>query len=241
MSNTYFRFKQFTVQQDRCAMKVCTDACLFGAWVGRKMTEGRGKMTDGRGLDIGAGTGLLSLMLVQQTVLQMDAIELDKEAAEQALENFEASPWKERLLLIEGDARLVHLGRKYDLIISNPPFFDNDLKSDDAQRTLALHSRELSFSELMAVIKQHLAPGGKFAVLLPFHRKDAFEKIALREGFAPEEIVLVKQTPVHAYFRVMYLFSTIPVSTNQSVITIREGEQYSAVFTGLLKDYYFKL
>ncbi|MDP1763612.1 MAG: methyltransferase [Sediminibacterium sp.] len=241
MSNTYFRFKQFTVQQDRCAMKVCTDACLFGAWVGRKMTEGRGKMTDGRGLDIGAGTGLLSLMLAQQTVLQMDAIELDKEAAEQALENFEASPWKERLLLIEGDARLVHLGRKYDLIISNPPFFDNDLKSDDAQRTLALHSRELSFSELMAVIKQHLAPGGKFAVLLPFHRKDAFEKIALREGFAPEEIVLVKQTPVHAYFRVMYLFSTIPVSTNQSVITIREGEQYSAVFTGLLKDYYFKL
>ena len=241
MSNTYFRFKQFTVQQDRCAMKVCTDACLFGAWVGRKMTEGRGKMTDGRGLDIGAGTGLLSLMLAQQTVLQMDAIELDKEAAEQALENFEASPWKERLLLIEGDARLVHLGRKYDLIISNPPFFNNDLKSDDAQRNLALHSRELSFSELMAVIKQHLAPGGKFAVLLPFHRKDAFEKIALREGFAPEEIVLVKQTPVHAYFRVMYLFSTIPVSTNQSVITILEGEQYSAVFTGLLKDYYFKL
>lgn len=220
-------------------MKVCTDACLFGAWVGK--IADRWQTTDGRGLDIGAGTGLLSLMLAQQTALQIDAIEMDKEAAEQALENFEASPWKERLLVIEGDARLVHLGRKYDLIISNPPFFNNDLKSDDAQRNLALHSRELSFSELMAVIKQHLAPGGKFAVLLPYHRKDEFEKIALKEGFAPEEIVSVRQTPAHAYFRVMLLFSTVPVSTNQSVITIREGEQYSAVFTGLLKDYYFKL
>lgn len=220
-------------------MKVCTDACLFGAWIGK--IADRWQTTDGRGLDIGAGTGLLSLMLAQQTALQIDAIEMDKEAAEQALENFEASPWKERLLVIEGDARLVHLGRKYDLIISNPPFFNNDLKSDDAQRNLALHSRELSFSELMAVIKQHLAPGGKFAVLLPYHRKDEFEKIALREGFAPEEIVSVRQTPAHAYFRVILLFSTVPVSTNQSVITIREGEQYSAVFTGLLKDYYFKL
>lgn len=234
MSNAYFSFKQFIIQQDRCAMKVCTDACLFGAWVGRKITEGRG-------LDIGAGTGLLSLMLVQQTALQIDAIEMDKEAAEQALENFEASPWKERLLLIEGDARLVHLGRKYDLIISNPPFFNNDLKSDNTQRNLALHSKELSFSELMAVIKQHLAPGGKFAVLLPYHRKNEFEKIALREEFAPEEIVLVRQTPAHAYFRVMFLFSTVPVSTNQSVITIREGEQYSAAFTDLLKAYYLKL
>ncbi|MEK7200076.1 MAG: hypothetical protein AAB212_09185, partial [Bacteroidota bacterium] len=115
------------------------------------------------------------------------------------------------------------------------------LKSDDAQRTLALHSRELSFSELMAVIKQHLAPGGKFAVLLPYHRKNEFEKIALIEEFAPEEIVLVRQTPAHAYFRVMFLFSTVPVSANQSVITIREGEQYSAAFTDLLKAYYLKL
>lgn len=220
-------------------MKVCTDACLFGAWISKIV--GRWQMKDGRVLDIGTGTGLLSLMLAQQTGLQIDAIEMDTDAAAQAFENFEASVWKERLQVIEGDAKLVHLGRKYDLIISNPPFFDNDLKSVDALRNLALHSRELSLSELLIVIKKHLADDGKFAVLLPWHRKEEFEKMSLGEGFYLEETVAVKQTSKHPFFRVMFLFSATPVTATQQTITIREGDQYSAAFTGLLKEYYLKL
>ncbi len=220
-------------------MKVCTDACLFGGWISKIV--GRWQLTDGRALDIGTGTGLLSLMLVQQTNMQIDAIEMDTDAAAQAFENFEASAWKERLQVIEGDAKLVHLGRKYDLIISNPPFFDNDLKSPDALRNLALHSRELSLPELLAVIKKHLSANGRFAVLLPWHRKEAFEKMALGEGFYPEETVAVKQTSKHSFFRAMFLFAATPVAATQHTITIREGDQYSTAFTDLLKDYYLKL
>lgn len=220
-------------------MKVCTDACLFGGWISKIV--GSWQMKDGRALDIGAGTGLLSLMLAQQTNLQIDAIEMDTDAAAQAFENFETSAWKERLQIIEGDAKLVHLGRKYDLIISNPPFFDNDLKSPDALRNLALHSRELNLPELLAVIKKHLAANGKFAVLLPWHRKEEFEKMVLSEGFYLEETVAVRQTLRHPFFRVMFLFAATPVAATQHTITIREGDQYSDAFTDLLREYYLKL
>jgi tRNA1Val (adenine37-N6)-methyltransferase len=239
MSNTYFQFKQFTIHQERCAMKVCTDACLFGAWVSEKV--GSWQLTVGSILDIGTGTGLLSLMLAQKTNAHIDSIELDEHAAEQAAENFEASSWKERLQVITGDARILHLGKKYDLIISNPPFFEHDLKSTDVQRNLALHSEELSLAELLAVIKKNISEHGKFAVLLPYHRKDAFEKLAVTEGFFLEEAVSVKQTPNHAYFRVMFLFSTAEVPVKRSDLIIREEDQYTPEFSALLKDYYLKL
>ena len=239
MSNTYFQCKQFIIHQERSAMKVCTDACLFGAWIAVGVE--RWQMTVNSMLDIGTGTGLLSLMFAQKTVAKIDAIELDEQAAEQAAENFESSVWKERLQVIQGDARTIHLGKKYDLIISNPPFFENDLKSADAQRNLALHSRELSLQELVTVIKTHLAENGKFAVLLPWHRKDEFEKLALAEKFYLEEEVSVKQTPAHNYFRAMLLFGRTEVAAQFISIIIREEDQYTATLTDLLKDYYLKL
>jgi tRNA1Val (adenine37-N6)-methyltransferase len=220
-------------------MKVCTDACLFGAWIAKKFVSWQ--MTDGSVLDIGAGTGLLNLMLAQQNSAQIDAIEMDEAAAEQAGDNFESSPWKERLQVVAGDARNVHLGKKYELIISNPPFFENDLKSEDVRRNLALHSEQLSLQDLLLVIKSHLAVNGKFAVLLPYHRKDIFVQSAKNEGFFLEEAVSVKQTPKHAYFRVMLLFSAVEVTLMEKEIIIRENEAYSNEFTSLLKDYYLQL
>ncbi len=242
-------------------MKVCTDACLFGAWVGDKidrwgMTDGRkelrkddsGEMTDDSRrmkvdcvLDIGSGTGLLSLILAQKTGAAIDAVELDDSAAEQSAENFASSNWKNRLQVIKADIRTVHLSQKYDLIISNPPFFENDLESGDSKRNIALHSKELNFHELISVVKKNLAANGKFAVLLPWHRKNEFKKIALAEGFFLEEEIAVKQTTGHAFFRAMLLFATDGVLVNTGIITIHENAHYSAEFTRLLKDYYLKL
>ena len=239
MSNSYFRFKQFTVHQERCAMKVCTDACLFGAWAGRKAAQP--PLRDGSVLDIGTGTGLLSLMLAQQGNHRIDAVELDEKAAEQAAENFDTSPWRERLQVITGDITKLHLGKKYDCIITNPPFFENDLKSPDSQRNLALHSEALSFAELLAACAQYLLEDGKLAVLLPYHRKDVFVQQALQAGFFLEEEISVRQTPRHAYFRAMlWMGRTASVTPLQTSLTIREGEIYSAAFSDLLRDYYLK-
>jgi tRNA1Val (adenine37-N6)-methyltransferase len=239
MSNTYFQFKQFTIHQERCAMKVCTDACLFGAWVGNKVERYASGVE--RILDIGAGTGLLSLMLAQKTTALIDAIELDEHTAEQAAENFEATAWKERLQVIQGDARLVHLGRKYDLVISNPPFFENDLKTEDSRRNLALHSASLSLEELLTVIKKNLAENGRFAVLLPYHRKKEFEQLVMAAGFNVAEEVSVKQTPAHPYFRAILICTTVVAPEAHTSIFIRDGDEYSSAFINLLKDYYLKL
>ncbi len=239
MSNTYFQFKQFTIHQEHCAMKVCTDACLFGAWVADLVY--RGQVTGKRVLDIGVGTGLLSLMVAQKIGGEIDGVEIDEAAAEQAAANFEESPWSDRFSLLKIDARNIESGKLYDFIISNPPFFENDLESPDDKRNLALHSSALSFSELIGVIKKHLADNGNFGVLLPYHRKETFVKSALATGFYLNEEVNVKQTTRHPYFRSMLLFGGSDRGTIKSEIIIRDGENYSIPFRRLLKDYYLKL
>src|SRR5437016_546981 len=136
MANSYFQFKQFTVHQERSTLKVSTDSCIFGAWVAEKSRElrfvdpstGSGR-TIPAALDIGAGTGLLMLMLAQQWNGAIDGIEIDKSAYEQALENIQASPWGNRLHLFNGDITSFALPGVYDLIISNPPFYEGDLIS----------------------------------------------------------------------------------------------------------------
>ena len=220
-------------------MKVCTDACLFGAWVADRIN--RRDSTLNHILDIGTGTGLLSLMLAQKTSACIDAVELDEKAAEQAGDNFERTQWKNQLQVIQADIRTVHLGRKYEFILSNPPFFENDLKTENEERNLALHSKELSFPELLKLIKQMLAEKGKFAVLLPSHRKSEFIQLAAEQGFYPEEILLVKQTPTHDFFRAILLFSGTGLATRYDEIVIREHDQYSNEFIQLLQEYYLYL
>jgi tRNA1Val (adenine37-N6)-methyltransferase len=236
MANSYFRFKEFTVHQEHCAMKVCTDACLFGAWVTDKY-----QIQEGCILDIGAGTGLLSLMLAQASKARIDAVELDEAAALQAAENMESSPWHERLQVLQGDIRTIHLGKKYELVVSNPPFFENDLNSPDSKRNLALHSNALSLEELLTAIHQHLLPQGKCAVLLPYHRKEQLLLLAEKFMLYPEEIMDVKQTPRHAFFRVMMILGREKKEAVTKSITIREGDSYTPGFTTLLKPYYLNL
>ncbi len=218
-------------------MKVCTDACLFGAWISTRSKQWAVSSV----LDIGTGTGLLSLMLAQSSKAKIDAIELDEAAAQQAADNFEASTWHERLQVITADARTVHLGKQYDLIISNPPFFENDLKSGNAQRNMALHSDSLSFEELLDSIYKHLSPEGKFAVLLPYHRRNEFVALALNHHFFLEEAISVQQTTRHSFFRSMLLFGREKIVALDSVIVIRDEDVYTPAFCELLKDFYLKL
>jgi tRNA1Val (adenine37-N6)-methyltransferase len=222
-------------------MKVCTDACLFGAWISEEVKT---KNLNFRNvLDAGTGTGLLSLMFAQKNLQSIiDAVEIDEAAAQQARENFEASPWKERLQIYSTSIKQFNAEKKYDLIISNPPFFENDLKSDDSKRNLALHSSQLSLEELLDAITKHLKEDGLFAVLLSFHRTEQFINLSIQRSFHLIEKVLVKQTPKHHYFRSILLFSKESTHTKESEIIIQNDEgKYTEEFVQLLKDYYLYL
>jgi len=239
MPNPFFHFKQFTVHQDRCAMKVCTDACLFGAWVAREIA---GDDVVSNILDIGTGTGLLSLLLAQKNNASIDAVELSTDAASQASENFVASPWKSRLKIHHCDIRRFDPAYQYDLIISNPPFFEDDLKSEDEHRNTAMHSTTFTLDELLKQIKRLLKQNGAAAVLIPFHRNNYFENILELNGFFIKEVMQVKQTVRHTFFRSMYIFTKYSQGKNEGEITIQnEEKQYTAAFAALLKDYYLKL
>src|SRR3979411_468651 len=162
MSNPYFQFKKFTIQQDRCAMKVCTDACILGAWFAAKVPDYSSI------LDIGGGTGLLMMMLAQKSNSEIHGIELDLSSFKQMKENISQNKWKERLKVFPGDTRPYSFPMKYDFIIINPPFFENDLPSDSAEEQLAKHSKMLTLDELVGVIDKNLEPHGAFGILLPY-------------------------------------------------------------------------
>src|SRR5690242_10504161 len=197
MPNDYCQFKQFLIKQDKCAMKVCTDACLFGAFAANCLP-----ITAHRLLDIGTGTGLLALMLAQKNEnVKIDAVEIDEAAAQQAKENFDNSPWEERLNVYHTSIQqfINSTQNKYDVIICNPPFFENDLKSENKQRNLALHSDALSLEELVSVVDELLKEEGNFFCLLPYHRTKYFEELLLKYKLCVKEKVFIKQTPKHNY------------------------------------------
>ena len=236
MSNNYFSFKQFTVQQSDCALKVCTDACLFGAWVAAHVKDDAPTTI----LDIGAGTGLLSLLLAQKIpAAQIDAVEIDAAAAAQAASNVEATDWN---IKVHNTAIENFSSFKYQHIISNPPFFSNDLKSDDALRNTAMHSTTLTLASLFTCAVNLLEKEGNFSVLIPFARVTELEKLAAQFGLLIFKKALMLQTPTHEPFRAMYILSnavTSPAEVEQ--IIIKENEQYTASFATYLKDYYLFL
>jgi tRNA1Val (adenine37-N6)-methyltransferase len=237
MANNYFKFKEFTVYQEACAMKVTTDACLFGSWAAQILHQ----INPATILDIGTGTGLLSLMIAQQTNSKIDAVEIDELAAEQAKTNFQQSTFSERLKVHCSSIQDFKSEQRFDCIVSNPPFFSNDLQSADDKRNLALHSTKLDLDNLLTCIDKLLSSEGQFAILLPFHRTEDF--IQLANQFFLIKKVLVKQTNQHAYFRSMLFFSRKETGTTYtSEIVIKESEQsYSTAFQQLLSPYYLYL
>ncbi len=239
MPNNYFQFKQFIIHQDKCAMKVCTDACLFGSCLPPTPSGGRRDM---HVLDIGTGTGLLSLMFAQKNLYAIiDAVEIDKAAAEQAKENFNSSRWKERLNIYNDSIQQFakSANKKYDVIICNPPFFENDLKSKDKQRSLALHSDTLSLDELISIVDLLLKEDGNFFCLLPYHRTKYFEELLLKYKLHVKKKVFIKQTPKHNYFRTIFWVDRFSTGFTQSeMIIMEEKNEYTKGFRELLGEYY---
>ena len=243
MANSYFKFRQFTIHQDKCAMKVCTDACLFGALVANNIFSITKKAEALQCLDIGTGTGLLSLMIVQKNNhIKIDAIEIDALAAKQATENIAASPWADNIQVIKKDILTLVTDKEYNYIFSNPPFFEDDLKSAVKAKNNAKHDTSLSLLQLLQVVNKQLATTGVFAVLLPYHRVDYFIDESKKMGLYLTKQVLVKQTIKHKFFRGILFFKRKENEQDLSEIIIKDTAlNYTPEFSAALKDYYIFL
>ncbi len=239
--NNYFQFKQFTIYQDRCALKVSTDSCVFGAWLAKKVAGFEYHLSGC--LDIGAGSGLLMLMLAQQFAGPIDGIEIDQSSYEQATENIAGSSWFNRLRLYHNDIKLFSLPHRYDLILSNPPFFEGDLKSGNPRYNFAKHSDGLSLQDLLQVTDRNLSARGVFAVLLPQHRADWFEALASSYGLFVTDKLCIRQSLQHPYFRTALLLNRQGAGQQKKEeLVIRQSPGvYSFAFIALLKHYYLHL
>ena len=243
MANSYFQFKQFTIQQDRCAMKVTTDACLFGAWVADEINNEELKIKNC--LDIGAGTGLLSLMLAQKNpVVEIIGVEIDEDAKKQAQENINSSPWKDRIDILAGDVKDHNFPVKFDLIISNPPFYEKEIRSATDSKNVAHHSKNLTLKELLAIIKENLSLTGSFFLLLPYKRNEEIKKLFRDQQLHVSKMILVRQSVKHDYFRI-FIKGTLNAEEKETEFDELpiwdEKQQYTNEFVGLLKDYYLHL
>lgn len=171
-----FEFKKFSVHHDRCAMKVGTDAVLLGSWV----DVGKAKKI----LDIGAGSGVIALMLAQRTVdtVHIDAIEIEKEDASQAEENVLRSPWLNKISIFEKSIQEFDRGIQYDLIVSNPPYFVDSLLPPTPHRARTRHTQQLTYDELITHSIRLLHPSGTLTVILPVLEGNYFKQLASKNG-----------------------------------------------------------
>jgi tRNA1Val (adenine37-N6)-methyltransferase len=233
MANDYFHFKQFSIFQDQCAMKVGTDGVLLGAWVG---IENIRKI-----LDIGTGTGLIALMLAQRTDAYIDAIEIDKAAADQAKENVDRSPWTDRVW-IHHTSLQEYFPRQseYDLIISNPPYFSNRSGKFFSSREIARQNYVLNMEELIEGTCRLLNKSGKLALIYPsesFHL--LFEKLRDR-GMHALRITRVIPTPGYRVKRILAEFvnGNAVTATDDLIIEDSGRHGYSERYRHLTKDFY---
>jgi tRNA1Val (adenine37-N6)-methyltransferase len=222
-------------------MKVTTDGCLFGAWAAREINNEKLKIKNV--LDIGTGTALLSLMIAQKNKMVIDAVEIDKEASKQAKENIEASAWKNNIHIFNEDILSFQPGKKYDCIISNPPFYENELASGIRKKNIAHHSEQLTISQVLKSIQLLLEEDGVFFLMLPFKRKKEVEALLHQNELPVIDSVIVKQSVNHAPFRILLKGTNRKIHSENSVtISIwNEEQQYTGEFIDLLKDYYLYL
>ncbi len=234
-----FQFKQFSIQQDRCAMKVGTDSVLLGAWC----------PIDNHPfsvLDIGAGTGILSLMIAQRSnAEQIDALEIDEDAYEQCVENFENSPWGDRLFCFHAglDEFIEEPEDEYDLIISNPPFYTEDFKTENSQRDLARFQDAMPFEELIEAADLLLSENGIFAVIIPYKEEEKFIDLCAEVELYPVKVTRVKGTPNTEIKRSLLAFKRyeLPVLEAEELVIEINRHEYTDAYIELTKDFYLKM
>jgi tRNA1Val (adenine37-N6)-methyltransferase len=235
MANTYFEFKQFRINQDSCAMKVGTDGVLIGAWASVEKAM--------RMLDVGTGTGLISLMLAQRNKhAQIKAVEIDENAAKQASENFKESPWGDRIELLNIPIQKAGNEEKFDLIVSNPPFFIESQKAPDKQRTTARHTDTLSFKDLLEAVKNLLNTNGRFAVVYPHAEGELFAQEAKKQGLFLNRICKVYPTPTKPVRRLLmeFSFQETELLEEEMILEMGKRHDYSKEYIALTKDFYLK-
>lgn len=238
MSKKPFEFKQFTVNQDQCAMKIGTDGVLLGAWTSLEHNPFSI-------LDIGAGTGVLSLMMAQRSHAEViEAIEIDDDAYEQCAENFENSPWSDRLFCYHASLMeyAEEIDEQYDLIICNPPFYSEDYKTDNISRDLARFQDAMPFDHLVFAVFQLLAEDGIFSVVIPKSEAQKLIDLAAKVLLTPDRILHIKGHPEAEIKRSLIEFSFHDKNVEISELIIENGRHnYTEDYINLTKDFYLKM
>jgi tRNA1Val (adenine37-N6)-methyltransferase len=229
-----FQFKQFKVAHDKCAMKVNTDGVLLGAWQGVEEAENI--------LDIGTGSGVIALMMAQKNQRALiDAIDIDQDAFEQAKENFANSIWSDRLKAIHCSVQAYFPSNKYDIIISNPPYFIDDQKAPDPQKNIARHGVTLDYETLLTHINRLLTDKGKALVALPVFNLSIFESLA-----NTQKLYLVKVTEVTAasdkpaYLMLVQLEKAKKALLKSSIQIQYSNGEFTEHYKTLTRDFYLK-
>lgn len=235
MPGTCFAFKQFSINQDRCAMKVGTDAVLLGSWI---IPNGSKTI-----LDIGTGTGIIALMLAQKTQTIIDAIDIDEDSVSQAKQNISESKFAQRI-----DVRLISfqqyaktISKKFNLVVTNPPYFEQSLKSCDEQRSQARHADVLPFEDLLDGVINILDPKGKFCLILPKLEAEKFRELAEKKGLFLSKLLRIKsRTDKETDKRHLMQFEFVPTEFSEKTLVIEQNErhQYTDEYKEFTKDYY---
>jgi tRNA1Val (adenine37-N6)-methyltransferase len=235
MSNNQFNFKQFTINQDKSAFKVGTDGVLLGASAD---TDGVRNI-----LDIGSGTGLISLMLAQRCNAEITAIEPDYESFLQTCENVNRSPWSERIKVIHTNFQNLELNTgRFDMIVTNPPFFKDSLKNPDPRKSAARHDEYLSNEEILQGTLKFMKEDGTLQLILPYVEGNIFIAKAHKYGFYCNSIIKVKPVPSAEIRRLILKFSSVQKKPSESFLTIEHGKrhEFTEEYVDLTKEFYLK-
>jgi tRNA1Val (adenine37-N6)-methyltransferase len=235
MANNFFSFKQFTIYQDRCAFKVGTDGVLLGACAD---VSGAKSI-----LDIGTGTGLIALMLAQRSEADIVAIEPDADSFWQACSNVNLSKWKERIRVLKKNLQdFDPETQRFDLIVSNPPFFSDSLKNPDKSKAAVRHNDSLKNEDLLKGVNRLLATGGRLQVIMPYAEGNIFIAEAQEYGLYCNNILKIKPLPTSEVRRLILTFSRQKQKTSETFLTIEHGKrhEFTEEYKNLTKDFYLK-
>lgn len=236
MPNPYFQFKQFIVRHDKCAMKVGTDGVLLGAWAPVRNAK--------QILDVGAGSGLISLQLAQRnSEASITSIEIEPDAASQAQENIRSSPWSNRMEVICSDFRNYHPESRFDLIVSNPPYFVDALKCPDNQRCMARHTSDLNYELLFGHSAHLLSEQGNISIIIPSEVENMVIDTAWKYKLYPHHCLHVFTKPGKPCRRVLLTFGRkdLPCIKDSLYIEGEKHGQFTPEYIALTKDFYLKM